>query len=104
MLRTVYKFVVPVDDAAHSIPGDIVHVGRSPANEPDDRIIVWSEVVLTDDGEPSYADARLYRVYGTGQPLPRHRGSSNLSGATHVGTVQTTALVWHLYDVTAAAE
>jgi hypothetical protein len=84
-MRTIYRYVVPVDDQAHFIEltGEIRAVGcRSPWN-----VEFWAE--HNTEARPV---ERTFQVFGTGHPLPHQ--------ARHVGTAVAPgdALVWHLYD------
>lgn len=83
--KTIYRYEVPVDDAAHDrlLQGDIVKV------EAKDLYTVefWAEKTPASRQTP-----RLFRVYGTGHPVP--------VTAKHVGTCSRTGgLVWHLYEM-----
>lgn len=80
----IYRYEIPVDDNWHNIPlsGAILHV----ATRQPDRVELWA---LNSGG--SKAD-RMFRVYGTGQPIP--------DGAVHIGTaiIPGGLLVWHLFE------
>ncbi len=83
--KTVFRYEVPVDDAAHDklLQGDIVKV------EAKSLYIVefWAEK------HPSMTPVpRLFRVYGTGHSVPE--------SAKHVGTCsRASGIVWHLYEL-----
>ncbi|GIF08696.1 DUF7352 domain-containing protein [Actinoplanes siamensis] len=83
--RTIYRSAIPVDDGQHvlDLTGPIVHV----ATRSEDYVEVWH---IHNPGEP--ADARTFRVYGTGHP--------DVEGV-HVGTAVTPSgrLVWHLMEL-----
>lgn len=85
MSSTIYRYEVPVDDHWHVIPlsGAVLHVGsRTP-----DVVEFWA----LQSGGPIIP--RMFRVFGTGQPLPdrplRHCGTAMAAGG---------ALVWHLME------
>lgn len=83
--KTVFRYEVPVDDAAHDrlLQGDIVKV------EAKDLYTVefWAEKMPSSIQVP-----RLFRVYGTGHPIPE--------SAKYVGTCsRVSGLVWHLYEL-----
>lgn len=87
-MKTIYKYQVPVDDQPHPVPGTVVHV------EADGHyaLTVWAEVTPTKIGDPSDVDqVRLYRVHGTGHPIP--------DTEEHRGTVIAGVFVWHLYEL-----
>jgi hypothetical protein len=87
-MRTIFRYVIPVDDEWHSVKmtGLPVHIanGRTP-----DEVEFWA---AHDDSQPS-TESR-FRVFGTGHPLPDR--------AVYVGTAPRTqeGLVWHLYLLT----
>ena len=87
MTRRMYRYIVPLDDHAHTfeLTSDPVHVAA-----PADRI---HEVEFWAEHDPDAPTVtRAFRVFGTGQPLPDH--------ARWVGTCDRTplGLVWHLYE------
>jgi hypothetical protein len=82
-VRTVYRYVVPVNDEAHEIElsGPIVHVAaRSMGN-----VEFWALV-----GEQESL-VRTFQVFGTGHPLPHQ--------AKYIGTALAGPLVWHLFEL-----
>jgi hypothetical protein len=54
--------------------------------EQNDRPVMWTEV---GGGEPD--TCRVFRIFGTGQPIP---------GGEYVGTAICGRFVWHVYEVT----
>jgi hypothetical protein len=80
----IYRYEVPVDDKWHEVAlsGDIVHVASRR------RGVVEFWVHQTHSG----LVARVFRVYGTGHPLP--------AGMIHRGTALDGPLVWHLMEST----
>jgi hypothetical protein len=74
----IWKQVIPVDDAAHEVPGRVVHAEPHGLNE----VVVWfvHEVVAT----PVY-----YRVFGTGHVYPGNCWE-------HAATVLAGPFVWHV--------
>lgn len=87
MSRSVFRYVVPVDDQVHEIKltGKPLAVDNGP-REPRD-VEFWAE---HDDSQPEHAVKFL--VVGTGHSVPE--------GGTYVGTAPRTreGLVWHLYS------
>jgi hypothetical protein len=85
-VRTVYRYVVPVNDAAHDIEltGPIVHVASR-----DHRLVeFWA---IAGENEPM---VRTFQVFGTGGPLPYN--------AAYIGTTLAASqdqLVWHLFEL-----
>jgi hypothetical protein len=84
-VRTIYRWVVPVDDQVHEIKltGKPVHVANGATSA---EVEFWAEY---DDAQPEHAVKFL--VTGTGHPVPE--------GATYAGTAPRTreGLIWHLY-------
>jgi hypothetical protein len=81
----IYRYEVPVDDQwhGHDLGGDILHVdARNPY-----IVEFWA---LHGGGSTV---RRVFRAFGTGQPLPDDHGR-------HIGTAVTAggALVWHLME------
>jgi hypothetical protein len=85
--RTMYRYVVPVDDQPHefTLTGDPVAVAATAAS---DAVEFWAE----HDDRDGRCD-RAFQVFGTGHPIP--------DGAVWVGTCPRTdlGLVWHLYEL-----
>lgn len=85
-MRTVYRYVVPVNDQAHDIElsGPIVHVAAR-----DHRLVeFWA---ISGESEPV---VRTFQIFGTGHPLPHQ--------AAYVGTTLAGSqgqLVWHLFEL-----
>lgn len=82
--RAVFRYGVPVDDRwhTHALTGAVLHVDcRQP-----DLVEVWA----LHTGGPGLP--RVFRVFGTGQPVP--------PVARHVGTALAAdgVLVWHLFE------
>lgn len=84
--RRILREAIPVDDLWHTIElqGPIVHV----ASREEGAVEIWW---LDDPALP--AEARSFRVVGTGQPLAP-------ALAHHVGTAITPSgrFVWHLME------
>lgn len=88
-MRTVYRYVVPVNDQPHEIElrGPLLSVGcRYP-----DVVEFWA--IWDTSVEPRM---HTYRVFGTGQPdvLGVHRGTAVAPGGQ---------LVWHLFELAATS-
>lgn len=86
-MRTIYRYVVPVDDRPHSftLTGDPVAVAVAEACI--DRVEFWAE-----HDDDAGATDRSFQVFGTGHPLP--------PGARYAGTCnRVSGLVWHLMEV-----
>lgn len=85
-MRTVYRYVVPVNGHPHDIEltGPIVHVAtRSVSN-----VEFWA---IAGEHEPTVG---TFEVFGTGQPVPH--------SAAYVGTAlagRDGQLVWHLFEL-----
>lgn len=90
--RRMFRYVVPVDDQAHGfgLQGDPVAVAASPATVADPGSVEFWAEHITPHG---HLMVRSFRVFGTGQMLPRN--------ARWVGTCPRTVLglVWHLYEM-----
>lgn len=86
MAKTIYRYVVPVDDRAHIIAtmGDPVAV----AIVGHEYMEFWAEYQ-----KGAGVKERVFQVFGTGHPVP--------DGANYVGTGQRTnlGLVFHLYEL-----
>lgn len=89
-MRTVWKFVVPVDDREHEIvlpgPGKIVHVGVQGGD-----VVVWAE--FRNIGGHDGATTLRLRVFGTG-----HEIVDVPDPYRHVGTAFVGPFVWHVYQ------
>lgn len=84
-MRTVYRYVVPVNDEAHDIElsGPILYVAaRSMGN-----VEFWA---LVGEQEPA---VRTFQVFGTGHSLPHQ--------AAYIGTALAGPLVWHIFELLA---
>lgn len=85
-MRTVYRYVVPVDDRAHDIvlTGEISAVGCRSA---------WAVEFWAIHDDSATAVTRCFQVFGTGHALPHQ--------AVYVGTAVAPgdALVWHLFEL-----
>jgi hypothetical protein len=84
--RQVFRYEVPADDHWHTVElsGPILHVA---ARRPD-VVEFWAQTGA------GLTQARTFRVFGTGHPLPpgvalAHRGTALAAGG---------ALVWHLFE------
>lgn len=90
-MRTIYRYVVPVDDQAHLIvlTGPIVHV----ATRSEATVEFWA--VADSDGEPT---THWLQVIGTGHPMSE-------SAVNVIGTAVTPTgrLVWHLVEMGGAS-
>ncbi len=87
--RRMFRYVVPVDDAAHviALSHSPVAVAAVTGRYGDTSVEFWAE--HTQDAPQV---KRAFRVFGTGQPLPE--------GAKWVATCPRTqfGLVFHLYE------
>lgn len=83
-LPAIWRYEIPVDDQWHrfALSGEVCHVGSRQAGV----VEFWA----LNSGGPYVG--RLFRVFGTGQPL------SDETGLTYVGTAVGGALVWHLME------
>jgi hypothetical protein len=88
-MRTVYRYVVPVDDRPHQIDlrGPLVAVGCRQVN----AVEFWA---IWDASTPE--TTHTFQVYGTGQP--------DVEGS-YCGTAVAPAdyLVWHLFELGGAS-
>lgn len=86
-MRTVHRYVVPVNDEAHRIEltGPIIHV----ATRAEEHVELWA--VVDTDADPT---VHTFLVVGTGQPMPD-------SAKCVVGSAITPSgrLVWHLVEL-----
>jgi hypothetical protein len=94
--RTMFRYLVPIDDRAHAIPlsGSPVAVAFDfGGGWADSSVEFWAESA---EGAPQVN--RAFRVFGTGHPLPE--------GAKWRGTCPRTpqGLVFHLYELPCAPE
>ncbi|OLT13036.1 hypothetical protein BJF79_03815 [Actinomadura sp. CNU-125] len=90
MTERIYRYVVPVDDAPHTIHLTLAHAGYGPLHvaATNDEVEFWA--VHSDE----YPDQPYtFQVVGTGHPLP--------PGAQWRGTAPRTpdGLVWHLVEL-----
>ncbi len=85
-MKTIWKFDVAVNDGfSVDMPlGSRVICVQVQRSSP----VMWA---LVDTAEP--LRSRRFRVYGTGNP------ADGATVAGYVGTFQTGALVWHLFEV-----
>lgn len=83
-MRTVWRYEIDLnaDQFALQVGGTVVHVGLRVAR----MIELWVEV---DTDRLTSDNSNIYRVFGTGHPLP--------DDATHVGSVIDGPFVWHVY-------
>jgi hypothetical protein len=82
--RRVFRYEVPYGaDVTHPLTGDPIAVGATPAG-----MEFWAEFA-----EEKPPVTRMFRVIGTGWPIPH--------GGRHVGTAPRTPdeLVWHLFEL-----
>ncbi len=88
-MRTVYRYVVPVDDQPHDVElhGPLLAVGCRNMH----AVEFWA--IWDTSVEPT---VHTYRVYGTGQPDVEgaHRGTAVAPGGV---------LVWHLFELGGAS-
>ena len=85
--RRMFRYVVPVDDDAHTFA--LSHSPVAVAAQDDGRAVeFWAEHT-----QSAPAVKRWFQVFGTGQPLP--------GDARWAGTCPRTpdGIVWHLYEV-----
>jgi hypothetical protein len=88
---SIYRYEVPVDDQWHEIEltGDLLHVDSR------DPTVVEFWAFAFPSGPVPKRRFRVFRVFGTGHPLPqghlRHHGSVVVAGGQ---------LVWHLLELT----
>lgn len=88
--RTIWKFpVLSTGPMAIDVPGPgtIVLVDRDPATG---LMAFWAEVFPNEAKQE-----RFFQVVGTGHDIP--------DGACHLGSVVMGELVWHLFELPAAA-
>lgn len=78
-MSVIYKYMIPMDDQSHLVPGRVVHAAMNERN----GMWVWSLIEDT-----HHTVEQRYQIYGTGHPLPKH--------ALHVATCQDPPFVWHL--------
>ena len=89
MSRTIWKFAFDVDDhITISMPegAKVLTVQQQ-----GDDACIWAEV-----NPAAKPEARFFRVFGTGHPMPCEMGYSDV----HVGTWLAGPFVWHLYELT----
>lgn len=86
-MRTVYRYVIPVNDLPHHIEltGPIVHV----ATRIEDHVEFWA--VVDNEAEPTM---HQFQVIGTGNPMPEGTVSVVGSAITPSGRA-----VWHLVEI-----
>lgn len=88
IIRSIFRYDVPVDDQWHTIPlsGQVVRVGARFR----DVVEFWA---LHTAGAPQFE--RQFRVFGTGHPMPAE-------AHTYVGSAEIRLpvgrLVWHLME------
>lgn len=86
-VRAMYRYEVPIDDAAHLIPLSHNPVAVA-AQTAAFTVEFWAEHT---DSAPLVN--RAFQVFGTGHPLPQN--------AKWIGTCQRTeGFIWHLYEMT----
>jgi hypothetical protein len=89
-MRTMHRFVIPVDDQAHAamlMPATEGEFPLAAGNADLDRVEFWAEVDTT------RTVPRYFRIFGTGHRVP--------DGARYAGTAPRNqqGLVWHLFEV-----
>lgn len=98
MNRRIFRYELPINDAAHEIPsGKVVHLNEYRMKHitgERNRIEVWVEATLSGESLASaIIGTQHVQVFGTGHPIP--------DSAEHLATCIDGSLVWHLYRVEA---
>jgi hypothetical protein len=84
MMRTVYKYELPVEDVHDltlPVGARLVHH----AAESQSLLLLWFEVNTT-----APTEVRRFHVHGTGHPI--------FPGSKHLGSVKVDPFVWHIYE------
>lgn len=88
-MRTIHRYELPITDRpVIEMPIDARILPAPPSERLDERIEIWAEV--SDDAD---VVRRVFRVVGTGNPLPEDCGQFIGTVITHQGRY-----VWHVYE------
>lgn len=94
--KTIHRVSVQVADRAEVLtpPGHFKVVHVAPSRDNAEMIDIWIEV-STEPVMMKDRATRIFRIFGTGHPIPCGPGEVHLE---HVGTAVTgNGLVWHTY-------
>jgi hypothetical protein len=87
-VRTIWKFPLAGNDVNNVVMPAGAKVLTVQMQGRD--ITLWADV----DDKAKANEARIFLIFGMGQPMPKEMGYRNV----YIGTVQDRAFVWHVFE------
>jgi hypothetical protein len=91
--KTIYKYPIQLHSAQHvTLPRGArvltvnVQLGQ---------LVIWAEVEVDNDGEPTEVEQRKLYVFGTGHTMLHEENEA----LRYIGTAFQGPYVWHVYEV-----